>query len=108
MIKPVGYRVLVHQENYDEKDDVFRSAREAGIEIVKDKYTRYQESVDVGVVVALGATAWKEQGHPWAKVGDRIVFAKHAGKKIEDPDDKDKHYVLLNDDDVQAIITEGK
>ena len=30
MIKPVGYRVLVHQENYDEKDDVFRSARESG------------------------------------------------------------------------------
>ena len=48
MIFPCGHRVLVQQELYEENDEVFRRARQAGIEIAKDSNTRYQESVDVG------------------------------------------------------------
>ena len=107
MIIPTGHRVLINQEKYDETDEVFASARRAGIEIVKDKGVRYQESVDKGVVVAVGPTAWKDfGGEPWANVGDTVVFAKHAGKKVEDPEDKDTHYVVLNDEDIVAIVKE--
>ena len=107
MIIPTGHRVLVRQESYDETDDVFKSAVKAGIVIHKDPNTRYQESVDKGVIVDVGPTAWKDfGGEPWAKVGDSIVFAKHAGKKVEDPSDKDSHYVVLNDEDIVAIIKE--
>jgi co-chaperonin GroES (HSP10) len=107
MIIPAGHRVVVKQDSYDDNDEVFKSARAAGIEIVKDKGVRYQESVDKGTVVAVGPTAWKDFGNePWASVGDTIVFAKHAGKKVEDPADKDTHYVVLNDEDVVAVIKE--
>lgn len=105
MIKPVGHRVLVRQESFEETDEVFRSAQRAGIEIIKDKQVRYQESVDIGEVIAVGSTAWKDfGGEPWAQVGDKIVFAKHAGKRVEDPENKDAHFVVLNDEDVVAII----
>lgn len=107
MIIPVGHRVLVKQEKYDEHDEVFKSARSAGIEIIKDQGVRYQASVDKGVIVAVGTTAWKDfGGEPWAKVGDTVSFAKNAGKTIEDPNDKDTPYVILNDEDIVAVIKE--
>lgn len=107
MIIPKGFRVLVKQAVYEETDEVFKSAKLAGIEIVKDKQVRYQESVDIGEVVSIGPTAWEAfGGEPWAAVGDTIVFAKHAGKKVEDPQDKDTHYVVINDEDVIAVIKE--
>lgn len=105
MIIPCGHRVLVHQKEYDEVDPVFQSAKKAGIEFVKDREVRYQASVDKGVILAVGPTAWKDFGsEPWAKVGDTIVFAKNAGKILEDPEDTENHYVVLNDEDVVAII----
>jgi co-chaperonin GroES (HSP10) len=105
MIIPAGHRILVKQDAYDEKDEVFRSARAAGIEVIKDKTVRYQESVDVGTIIKVGPTAWKDfGGSPWAEEGDKVVFAKHAGKRVEDPEDKDSHYVILNDEDIVAIV----
>ena len=107
MIEPVGHRVLVRQEAFEETDEVFRKAARAipGLEFVKDKSVRYQESVDIGEIVAVGPTAWKDFGGvPWALVGDKIVFAKHAGKRVVDPENKDAHFVVLNDEDVVAII----
>lgn len=109
MIRPKGYRVLVKQINYDDADDVFKSAKAAipGFEFVKDKNTRYQESVDIGVVIAIGPTAWKAPEHGgsnWAEVGETVVFAKHAGKRVEDPEDKEGHYVILNDEDIVAGV----
>lgn len=107
MLLPCGHRILVEQEQYEEHDEVFKRARAAGIEISKDPKTRYQESVDIGIVLQVGPTAWKDFGDsPWAAVGDKVYFAKHAGKQVEDPENKDKHYVILNDEDVVAVIKE--
>lgn len=104
-IVPVGHRVLVRQEKYDEHDELFKRAKASGIEIIKDKETRYQASVDVGTIVSIGKTAWKDFGdEPWAEKGDKVVFAKNAGKIVEDPEDKDTPYILLNDEDIVAIV----
>jgi co-chaperonin GroES (HSP10) len=107
MIYPCGHRVLVKQTDYDEHDEVFKSAKAAGLVIEKNKEVRYQASVDEGVIIAIGSTAWKDFGGEWAKVGDTIVFAKNAGKFVKDPDDEDTHYVVLNDEDVVAVIKQG-
>ena len=104
MISPCGHRVLVRQTNYDEHDPVFASAKAAGLQIATDPKVRYQASVDEGVIVSVGPTAWKDFGDDWAKIGDHIVFAKNAGKNVKDPEDEDTHYVLLNDEDVVAVI----
>lgn len=106
-IIPTGHRVLVKQEVYEETDNVFKSAKLAGIEIIKDKAVRYQDSVDKGVIISIGSTAWKDFGGVnWAEIGDTVVFAKHAGKRVEDPTDKDTHYVVLNDEDIVAVVKE--
>lgn len=104
MIIPCGHRVLVRQERYDEHDEVFKSAKLAGLEIVKDRDIRYQASVDKGTIVSIGKTAWKDFGAEWAQVGDQVFFAKNAGKSVEDPEDKETPYVVLNDEDIVAIV----
>jgi len=111
-IIPCGHRVLVRQDKYDEHDEVLNSAKKAGLLLSLDPQVRYQASVDKGIVVAVGKTAWKDfgEGDPWATKGDSVVFAKNAGKLVHDP--VEKHlpeadrtpYVLLNDEDIIAIL----
>lgn len=110
-IIPVGHRVLIKQERFDEHDEVMNSAKRAGLEIITDRNVRYQASVDKGEVVAVGPTAWKDFGEePWARVGDSVVFTKNAGKIVQDPSEKDvpetarTPYVLLNDEDIIAVL----
>lgn len=102
MIIPDGYRLLIKQDVFDEKDEVYQSAKRAGLEIIHDRTVRAQESVDSGVVISLGPKVDQTS----AVAGDRIVYAKHSGKRVEDPQDKDTIYVIINDDDVVAIIKE--
>jgi len=109
MIIPVGHRVLVKAKKYIEHDPVIARARAAGLAVQLDKQTRYDSSVDTGEIVAVGDTAWKDFGGAWAKVGDTVVYAKNAGRFVEDPEDPDTennayHYVLMNDEDVIAIV----
>jgi co-chaperonin GroES (HSP10) len=106
-ITPTGHRVLIEQEDLQEHDEVYKRAKAAGLEIQLDRNVKAQEGVDVGIVRKIGLTAWKDfGGEPWCKVGDKVVFAKYAGKKVEDPADKAKHFTILNDEDVVAVITE--
>ncbi len=105
MISPSGHRVLVKQERYDEHDEVVKSAKASGLIVQLDRGVRHQASVDKGVVIAIGQTAWKDFGNePWAKVGDTVLFAKNAGKSVEDPEDKETPYVILNDEDIVATL----
>ena len=59
-----------------------------------------------GVVVQLGAIAYKDisDGTPWCKEGDHVVFARHSGKFIENPDDQKDILVMVRDEDIQGII----
>lgn len=111
-VKVKGHRVLVRQENIHEHDEVYKRAKQAGLEISFDSDVRYQASVDQGVVVDVGDTAWRDFSEtPWAQIGDTVIFVKHAGKPVNDPDEEgmksaDKTpYVILNDEDVLAVIT---
>lgn len=111
-VKVKGHRVLVRQENIHEHDEVYKRAKQAGLEISFDSDVRYQASVDQGTVVDVGDTAWKDFGvFPWAQIGDTVIFVKHAGKSVTDPDEKDVKstdktpYVILNDEDILAVIT---
>lgn len=103
MIEPCGHRVLVKPLQLEEIDKTYASAKRAGIEIMG-----YQEkaetAIDKGVVVTVGTTAFKDFGnHPWCKMGDTIVYARFAGKKVKDPE-TDIEYVIINDEDVVAIL----
>lgn len=105
MIQPAGHRVLVKVEKIEEMDQVFQSAKKAGIVIADtEESQRRQSGLDRGTVVAIGPTAFKAFGDvDWCAVGDFVAFAKYAGKIIEDQGSK---FLVLNDEDVIAVFKE--
>ncbi len=65
---------------------------------------RENASMDKGTVIAIGSTAFNDYGIECpVKVGDYISFAKFGGKEVIDPE-TEKKYVVINDEDVVAIL----
>ena len=100
-IYPVGYRVLV-------KPDPLEEMSEGGILIARLDADAEKAATTVGTMVALGKEAWNmhENRSPWAEVGDRVYYAKYAGKRVVDPESKEE-YLILNDEDILGVITNG-
>src|SRR4030095_1787111 len=99
-IEVVTFRVLVKPDDILEKDERYQAARRIGLEIIGTQKDREQAAVDKGTVVSFGPTAFKDFGveNPVAP-GDKIVYAKHAGKEVVDPSTNIK-YVVINDEDI--------
>jgi co-chaperonin GroES (HSP10) len=102
-IKPVGHRILVKPGNID--DELKTSW---GFEIIGDKRLE-KTGIITGTLVAVGNQAWKAYGKdftgtPWAEVGDKVMFAQHAGRFVYDPDTNEE-FLLMCDDDLTAVIT---
>lgn len=98
-----GHRILLDPE-YPEQ------FTESGLCLATpETYKREQAATTEGRIVAIGPMAWKsfDSDHPdwkpWAKEGDKVIFAKYAGRFIKV---KDKDYIIINDDDIHAIIEE--
>ena len=104
MLNPLGPRIIVRPDSFDEADPVYESAKKAGIVLQKDK--REQAAVVKGTVVSIGSMAFHApvgNGTPWVKVGDRVYYAKYAGKEIVDPETKED-LLLLSDEDLCVEI----
>lgn len=104
MIKPTGHKILV-------KPDPVEETTESGIVVSVGQGKRLEEAgQQLGTLVDAGPQAWKAfskdfTGEPWASIGDRVLFSKYAGLHVEDPEDGNK-YIILNDEDLVAIIKE--
>lgn len=98
MIVPAGHRVLVRVEETEK-------VTKGGIIIADTIADKQTEANIFGEIVAIGDTAWKafDDGEAWAKIGDRVAFAKYGGFVIQDPETGER-FRLLNDEDVTAII----
>jgi len=108
MITICGHRVMLKPLEVEDVDDVFASAKKAGIELLKDADEALQRknAVDRGIVVGIGSTAFKDfGGTPWCNVGDTIVYSRYGGKLVTDPTTK-QVFTIVNDEDVIAIIKE--
>jgi co-chaperonin GroES (HSP10) len=94
---PAGFTILI-KPDYEKKT-------ESGLVIVESDRSGVA-AVDTGVIVKIGPTAWKayDNGLPWAKVGDRVGYAKHAGRLVPNPDDSDDKYVLVADGDIRLVM----
>lgn len=98
MLKPLGHRLLVEPENLEEK---------TGTGIIIKWDDREKKAVQIGKILAIGETAWKEfGGDAWAEVGDRVYFARYSGAWLTDPEDN-KEYLLLNDEDIIAKVNKN-
>lgn len=103
MIYPVGHKILVKVEEADLKTDW-------GFEVVSENKRLENAAQIIGELHSVGSQAWKAfgpdfSGEPWAKVGDKVLFAKYAGEVVTDPETEEQ-YRMMNDDDIIAVVTE--
>lgn len=96
-IKPAGHRVLVRPDNIETKT-------EGGILLPENDKGRKVQAQVVGTLIDVCFSAWRDfgKGEPWAKAGDRVMFAKFAGIEVEI--DNVPHRVM-NDEDITAVVT---
>ncbi len=116
-IKPLGWRVLVEPNKGEEGVVIPGELQKLGFEVKQgmdaDEVRRSILSLEVGVIVDIGPLAWMRQDMqgmrspdhwlPWAKIGDRVIFSRYAGKLVRDPDVAD-YYMLMNDEDIIMVI----
>lgn len=99
----VGQRVLVRPEPLEEKRGDIIIARPQELERAERAATQK------GTVLQLGDLAFKDigDGLPWCAAGDVIIYARHSGKFLIDPDTAEELF-LIRDEDVQAVVTKKK
>jgi co-chaperonin GroES (HSP10) len=103
MIHPLGHKVLI------QADQIEKTTESGIIYHTKDSQQLEQAACSIGTLIDHGDQAWRAfskdfTGDPWCKRGDRVYFARYAGAKIDDPV-SGTAYVLMNDDDICAVIT---
>ena len=99
MIIPLLHGVLIKPDNVETKT-------EGGI-IIPDMVTdKERKAVEYGTVVRTGPRAFIDYGRSpdILSPGDKVSFARYAGKEIRDSDDA--VYLLVNDVDVLCLLTE--
>ena len=97
MLKPVLHRIILKLDDVEE-------VTESGIIIASELIKKERKAVEVGTVVSIGETAFKDYGGSidTLSVGDRVVIAKYSGNPVKDVDGTE--YVIINDEDCLVII----
>jgi len=67
-----------------------------------------QNKVDTGIIVSIGPDAWKAfglnfTGTPWAKMGDKVAYARFGGIIVTNPIDGED-YILISDEDINIVL----
>ena len=120
-LMPCGHKIIVQPDELERTHDVVKDDGSViQLELVNHNERATQAAQITGTIVAIGPQAWKSfrevdengkwvNGMPWAGIGDKVYYSRHCGHLIENPefpDDDDKRLLLLNDEDVNAIIIE--
>lgn len=100
-VRPRGNRVIIEQDKLEE------TYGNSGIVVKLENEAAEQAGIISGTVLAIGEACWDQWPEPWAEVGDKVYFAKFAGKKIPDPVNEEM-YLIMNDIDIIATIDKEK
>ena len=90
-LKPLGVAVLL--EPYEPE------RRGALIQLPSSVADKVAMVDNRAIVVEIGPSAWNDEPHPRAKVGDKVLVTKYAGYMVEGTLDG-KRYRLVNDRDL--------
>jgi co-chaperonin GroES (HSP10) len=98
MIVPAGHKVLIRPTPV--------AKYRGSIELVINEERELAATTE-GEIVALGETAYLkvDDGRPWVKPGDKVIYAKYAGALAVDPATQEK-FVVVHDVDIICIIKE--
>lgn len=113
-IKVVLHRVLVKRD-IPEDTDALKTKKEmermgltapkSVLDEIDKQASREEASMDKGIVVDLGSTAFKDYGiDSPISVGDYVCFTRYGGKTITDPETGET-FVVLQDEDIVALLT---
>jgi co-chaperonin GroES (HSP10) len=104
-IKVTGCRILVRPKTLEEHDEVRASAKAVGIALLEESERKEAINVDQGTVLQIGSKCHEDYIGD-LEVGNVIGYAKFGGKFFPDPDNKGKHLLVINDEDVICIFKE--
>lgn len=97
-IEPLDLKVLVRPDKAEERT-------KGGIIIPDETKDRQKFAVVKATLIASGSNAFKEWGLGNSPApGARILMAQYAGARVKGQDAEE--YVLMNDEDVIALIKE--
>lgn len=100
-IKPANFRVLIDPEVVPDEE----TYGDAGLLVVNSGTQRQRQGAHQrGTLSAIGPTCHKDH-IIGLKLGESVLFTKFGGRLTEDPY-TGHEYVLLNDEDITAIIQE--
>lgn len=115
-IEALGFRLTIRPDKVvdSEAEKTKKLAEKAGIALLEQskeeldaEYNRAQASVDQGIVLTVGPTAFGGDSQKWCDVGDYVGYARHAGKWVKDPE-TEENILVLNDEDIICRITHKK
>jgi len=95
MIKAPGFRVVI-------KPDPVEEVTAGGIVLAIDKRLE-KGATDKGTVISIGPIAWmafKPYEGPWCEVGDKVGYAKYAGKWVTE---NGEDFLVIDDQDVVVV-----
>lgn len=100
MITPLLHRIVI-------KLDPVEDVSAGGIVIPKQITDKERKAIEIGEVISIGPTAFKDYGGgtDTISIGDRVIIARYSGKEVTDDNVK---YVIVNDEDVLCIQKEEK
>lgn len=98
-LKPLGQAVLV--EPYEPE----RHVKSSIIEIPLPARERMTMAETRAIVIDVGPEAWKDEKHPRAKVGDKVMVSAYAGTMTRSPMNG-KQYRVINARDIFLQITQ--
>ena len=104
MLEAIGHRIIVEPDPVDNERDLGDGRK---LEIVVDENKESAAQI-VGTVVQIGPTAWRDfnkdyTNEPWAEIGDKVMYSRYGGKRVQDPENY-KEYVILNDEDILCKV----
>lgn len=101
-LKAIAFRIVV-------KPDPIEKTSAGGIILAMDE-RQERAATTRGTIVDIGEDAWSayrvKSQFAGLKIGDRIYFARYAGKMIKETDDGPE-FIVLNDEDVVCKIEEA-
>jgi len=97
MIIPLLHRIILKLDDVEKKTA-------SGIVIPESVTDKERKAVEVGTVISIGPTAFKDYGgdENTIHVNDRVIIAKYSGKGLKDVDGVE--YIAVNDEDIICIL----
>lgn len=89
------------------KPEGVKKVSDGGIDLSAVSTRTQAINTDKGRIFMIGENAWYDKPNkPNFKEGDLVFYAKYGAKTIQDPNNADEYFILLNDEDILVGYTD--